>query len=435
MSTDKTIQLFRKNELFSELPDDLLEVIARRSIHSRIPKGQLLIKKGAEGDCMYLISRGSVKVHDDQQVVAEFQSGEVVGELALLDKGPRSMNVTTLEDSEFLMIDRESFYLLLKDRPDIFENLIGLLAQRLRNQNLRLVESLLLREEELKGLVEERTRDLHERNTQLRETLDKLRTAQQQLIMSEKMASLVQLTAGIAHEIQNPLNFIINFSALAEDLLAEIRANKDVVEREGLLDDLQLNISKIRQHGQRADATIKSMLLHSRTGSGEKQLSDISDMVAEILRLSYQGFRTGQPSFHCRLEFRKDDSLPKVPVIQQDFNRVLLNLFNNAYYSMNLQKESSDKQEVFDYEPVLQVFTEFKDGMIDVHIRDNGEGIPADIRDKIFNPFFTTKPTGIGTGLGLSLSYDIITKAHNGRFAVQSKTGEGTEFVISIPVG
>lgn len=435
MKSEKIIELLRKNELFTQLPDELLHLIAGRSIHSRIPKGQLLIKKGAEGDCMYLIARGAVKVHDDQQVVAEFQSGEVVGELALLDKGPRSMNVTTLEDSEFLLIDRESFYLLLKDRPDIFENLIGMLAQRLRNQNLRLIDSLMRREEELKGLVEDRTRDLHERNLQLKETLDKLRTAQQQLILAEKMASLVQLTAGIAHEIQNPLNFIINFSALAEDLLAEIRSTADPAERERMMEDLMLNISKIRQHGQRADATIKSMLLHSRTGSGEKQLSDISDMIAEILRLSYQGFRTGQPSFHCRLDFRKDESLPKTPVIQQDFNRVLLNIFNNAYYSMNLRKEASDRQEIFDYEPVLHVFTELKQGMIDIHICDNGEGIPSDIRDKIFNPFFTTKPTGIGTGLGLSLSYDIITKAHNGRFAVHSKTGEGSEFVLSIPVG
>jgi len=314
------------------------------------------------------------------------------------------------------------------------EKMIGLLTQRLRNQNFKLVESLLHREEELSALVRERTKDLHDRNLELKEALDKLKSAQQQLIMSEKMASLVQFTAGIAHEIQNPLNFVINFSSLTLELMDELVTAQDPEERERLMEELTLNIKKIQQHGVRADATIKSMLLHSRTGSGEKQLADVSEQLAEMMRLSYQGFRTIQPTFHGRLEFKKDETLPAVFLILQEFNRVLVNIFNNAFYSMHQKKTNLEKSGQFDYEPLLFIEIRLQDGYINIHIKDNGEGIPSDIREKVFNPFFTTKPPGIGTGLGLSLSYDIITKAHNGKLAVTSKVNEGSEFIISIPV-
>jgi two-component system NtrC family sensor kinase len=431
---NKVIDILQKTELFAPLSADLIERMVEESETANYPTGSVIIKKGDDGDCLYIITKGSVKIHDDEQIVAEIKSGDIVGELALLDKGPRSMTVTTQEDTDFLLINRESFFRLLKDRPDMVEKMIGLLTQRLRNQNFKLVESLLHREEELSALVRERTKDLHDRNLELKEALDKLKSAQQQLIMSEKMASLVQLTAGIAHEIQNPLNFVINFSSLTLELMDELVAVQDPAERGRLMEELTLNIKKIQQHGIRADATIKSMLLHSRTGSGEKQLADVSDQIAEIMRLSYQGFRTIQPTFHGRLEFKKDETLPSVFLILQEFNRVLLNIFNNAFYSMHQKKMNLEKSGQFDYEPVLSIDTRLQDGYIDIHIKDNGEGIPSDIRDKVFNPFFTTKPPGIGTGLGLSLSYDIITKAHNGKLSVTSKVNEGSEFVISIPV-
>lgn len=431
---NKVIDILQKTDLFAPLSADLIERMVEESETANYPTGSVIIKKGDDGDCLYIITKGSVKIHDDEQIVAEIKSGDIVGELALLDKGPRSMTVTTQEDTDFLLINRESFFRLLKDRPDMVEKMIGLLTQRLRNQNFKLVESLLHREEELSALVRERTKDLHDRNLELKEALDKLKSAQQQLIMSEKMASLVQLTAGIAHEIQNPLNFVINFSSLTLELMDELVSVKDPEERGRLMEELTLNIKKIQQHGIRADATIKSMLLHSRTGSGEKQLADVSDQIAEIMRLSYQGFRTIQPTFHGRLEFKKDETLPSVFLILQEFNRVLLNIFNNAFYSMHQKKMNLEKSGQFDYEPVLSIDTRLQDGYIDIHIKDNGEGIPSDIREKVFNPFFTTKPPGIGTGLGLSLSYDIITKAHNGKLSVTSKVNEGSEFVISIPV-
>lgn len=434
MLTTKIPGILQKSDIFAPLPIDLIERLVQQSDTVTYPSGEVIIKKGEDGDCLYIITRGSVKIHDDEQVVAEIKSGDIVGELALLDRGPRSMTVTTLEETDFLLINRESFFRLLKDRPDMVEKIIGLLTQRLRSQNFKLVESLLNREEELSALVKERTREIHERNLELKEALDKLKSTQQQLIMSEKMASLVQLTAGIAHEIQNPLNFVINFSSLTQDIIDELKTEQDPAERNRLMEELALNIQKIRQHGIRADGTIKSMLLHSRTGSGEKQLVDVSDQVAEIMRLSYQGFRTIQPTFHGRMEFIKDETLPAVMLIPQEFNRVLLNIFNNAFYSMHQKKVMLEKSGSFDFEPVLQVSTRLQDGFVNIHIKDNGEGIPKEIREKVFNPFFTTKPTGVGTGLGLSLSYDIITKSHNGRLSVLSVEGEGSEFVIAIPV-
>lgn len=434
MLTNKIPGILQKSDIFAPLPIDLIERLVQQSNTVTYPSGKVIIKKGDDGDCLYIITRGSVKIHDDEQVVAEIKSGDIVGELALLDRGPRSMTVTTLEETDFLLINRESFFRLLKDRPDMVEKIIGLLTQRLRSQNFKLVESLLNREEELSALVKERTREIHERNLELKEALDKLKSTQQQLIMSEKMASLVQLTAGIAHEIQNPLNFVINFSSLTQDIIDELKSEQDPAERDRLMEELALNIQKIRQHGIRADGTIKSMLLHSRTGSGEKQLVDVSDQVAEIMRLSYQGFRTIQPTFHGRLEFAKDETLPAVALIPQEFNRVLLNIFNNAFYSMHQKKVAQEKSGNFDYEPVLQVSTRLHEGHVNIHIKDNGEGIPKDVRDKVFNPFFTTKPPGVGTGLGLSLSYDIITKSHNGKLSLHSVEGEGSEFIIAIPV-
>lgn len=434
MSLKRIQDVLRGTELFAPLPDDLLRLLSEESEPITVPAGVEVMRKGDQGEALYVISSGEVKVHDENQTVAEFREGEIVGELALLDQEPRSMSVTTVTDTEFLRISRSSFYRLLKDRPDVLEKLIAIITKRLRRQTRKLVEHLLHRENELSQLVTERTRDLYDRNLELKETLDKLRNTQQQLILSEKLASLVQLTAGIAHEIQNPLNFVINFSSLTYDLLQDLKSETDPAEREQIFEELQLNIRKIQQHGQRADATIKSMLLHSRAGSGEKQLTDISELISEMIRLSHQGFRTVYPTFHCQLDFKKDDSLPKINIVVQEFNRVLLNLFNNAYFSMYQKKMAMERNGIFNYEPKMVVKVQLHGSEIDIHVLDNGEGIPGPIQDKIFNPFFTTKPPGMGTGLGLSLSYDIITKLHHGKLVLRSNEGEGSEFVVSIPL-
>jgi signal transduction histidine kinase len=263
-------------------------------------------------------------------------------------------------------------------------------------------------------------------------TLNELKLTQQQLVQSEKMASLGELTAGIAHEIQNPLNFVNNFSDVNKELIEEMDEEIDKQNIQAVKEiakDIKENEEKINHHGKRADAIVKGMLQHSRQSSGQKELTNVNALADEYLRLSYHGLRAKDKNFNASIETDFDPLIGKINIIAQDIGRVLLNLFNNAFYAVNEQKNSNS----ISYQPTVFVKTEKRDNKIYITIRDNGNGIPQKIIDKIFQPFFTTKPTGQGTGLGLSLSYDII-KAHGGEIKVESKEGEGTEFIITIPV-
>jgi signal transduction histidine kinase len=267
----------------------------------------------------------------------------------------------------------------------------------------------------------------------LEQTLEELKSTQAQLIQREKMASLGELTAGIAHEIQNPLNFVSNFSEINKELIAEMKQEMDsgkMKEATAIANDIEDNEEKIRFHGKRADAIVKSMLHHSRSASGEKQPTDINALADEYLRLSYHGQRAKDKTFNATLHTDFDESISKVNVVPQDISRVLLNLFNNAFYSVHEKK----KQQLSSYEPVITVSTKNHDDKIEISVYDNGLGIPKKVVDKIYQPFFTTKPTGQGTGLGLSLSYDIITKEHGGELRVETKEGEYAEFIIQLPV-
>ena len=260
-----------------------------------------------------------------------------------------------------------------------------------------------------------------------------LKSTQSQLIQSEKMASLGELTAGIAHEIQNPLNFVNNFSEVSEELVTELKEeliNGDLEEAKGISDDVIQNLQKIKHHGQRASDIVKSMLAHSRTSSGQKELTDLNALADEYLRLSYHGFRAKDQSFNADFKMDIDPDLPKINVIPQDIGRVLLNLINNAFYAVSEKSANS----IPDYKPLVTVKTKKKGHFIEIRVKDNGDGIPDNIVNKIFQPFFTTKPTGQGTGLGLSLSYDIVTKGHNGTLEVDTVAGLGTEFIVQLPV-
>jgi signal transduction histidine kinase len=305
------------------------------------------------------------------------------------------------------------------------------------------------KEIERSQLIEQQKTELEkqvtERTAELKQSLEELKTTQAQLIQSEKMASLGELTAGIAHEIQNPLNFVNNFSEVSieladelKDEITKINVNENEKENiEGILNDLVQNQEKINQHGKRADAIVKSMLQHSRVSTGQKELTDINALADEYLRLSYHGLRAKDKTFNATLQTDFDASLQKISIIPQDIGRVLLNLFNNAFYACTERSRSAvtrkKNQTAESYEPTVSVCTKKVDGKIEIHVKDNGNGVPQKVLDKIFQPFFTTKPTGEGTGLGLSLSYDII-KAHGGDIKVISKEGEGAEFVIQLPV-
>ncbi len=273
---------------------------------------------------------------------------------------------------------------------------------------------------------------VHERTTQLEQSLEELKATQRQLIQSEKMASLGELTAGIAHEIQNPLNFVNNFSEINTELLDEMEQElKAGNTSEALLiaEDIRENESKINAHGKRADAIVKGMLLHSRTSSGSKEPTDLNALTDEYFRLSYHGLRAKDKTFNATMRTDFDSSIGMANVIPQDMGRVLLNMFTNAFYSVSEKRKHADAS----FEPMVCVNTKRAGDKIEIRIRDNGMGVPQKIIDKIFQPFFTTKPTGEGTGLGLSLSYDIVVKAHNGRLSIDTKEGEYAEFLIVIP--
>lgn len=289
------------------------------------------------------------------------------------------------------------------------------------------------RRAELESLVQERTTEIQQQKSELEEALKELKTTQAQLIQSEKMASLGELTAGIAHEIQNPLNFVNNFSEVSAELIEEMVEELEKGDKEEALaiaTDIKENLEKIRHHGKRADGIVKGMLQHSRASSTTKEPTDINKIADEYLRLAYHGLRAKDKSFNSELVTHFADGLPTAEMVPQDIGRVLLNLFNNAFYAV--QKRKAAEGEAF--KPTVEVTTAQKGKMLEVTVKDNGTGIPDDIKEKIMQPFFTTKPTGEGTGLGLSLSYDIVVKGHNGKIDVKSKEGEFTEFKISLPV-
>jgi signal transduction histidine kinase/ligand-binding sensor domain-containing protein len=279
--------------------------------------------------------------------------------------------------------------------------------------------------------LNEKQEEIISQRDQLSDTLTDLKATQKQLIQSEKMASLGELTAGIAHEIQNPLNFINNFSEVSRELLEEMKEELDkgdTNEVRLIATDIEQNLGKINHHGKRADAIVKGMLQHSRVSTGHKEPTDINALADEYLRLSYHGLRANDKSFTAKMVTSYDHDVPTVNIIPQDIGRVLLNLFNNAFYAVTEKAKTAGNG----YQPVVILNTKRKNDAVTITVSDNGNGIPQSIVDKIYQPFFTTKPTGQGTGLGLSLSYDII-KAHGGEIKVETKEGEGAEFIISLP--
>ncbi len=273
---------------------------------------------------------------------------------------------------------------------------------------------------------------LQQQKQKVESTLSELKLTQAQLIQSEKMASLGELTAGIAHEIQNPLNFVNNFSEVNAELIDEAELaldNGKIVEAKELLTSVRNNQSRINQHGKRADAIVKGMLEHSRETKGQKEPTDLNPIVEEYLRLSYQGLRARDKSFNATLHTHFDQTIGKMNIVSQDIGRVLLNLYNNAFYAVSEKKKQYDGE----YEPTVSVSSKKIGDKVEIRVKDNGNGISPKVRDKIFQPFFTTKPTGQGTGLGLSLSYDIV-KAHGGEIKVETNEREGAEFIIQLPV-
>ncbi|OGX87343.1 hypothetical protein BEN47_11065 [Hymenobacter lapidarius] len=305
---------------------------------------------------------------------------------------------------------------------------LGFVLWRANRQKQQANEQL----SQLNEAVTSQKHDLQSQRDQLDNSLTELRATQAQLIQKEKMASLGELTAGIAHEIQNPLNFVNNFSEVSAELVEELQealASNDSAEAAALAGDLAQNLVKISHHGRRAAGIVKGMLEHSQTSAGERQPTDLNRLCDEYLRLAYQGLRAKDKSFNATLNTNFLADLPLVAVVGTDVGRVLLNLFTNAFYAVRQRQQAGEPG----YAPAVGVQTRWDGSRVEIRVTDNGAGVPDDIKAKIFQPFFTTKPPGQGTGLGLSLSHDIVTQGHGGTLTLESRAGEGTTFSLVLP--
>ncbi len=376
---------------------------------------QIYIEEFAGGDC---------KAHYDYLLTIPIMGDALRGMLAAGRSFPERQidHATFFKYGHLLFITPEH----VPDSHDIFIRFAKVFEQTYtRFLDLQKAEAQAIRaEQDLKEIKEARKK--------AEDTLIALQATQKQLIQSEKMASLGELTAGIAHEIQNPLNFVNNFSDVSSELLDEMSAalvNGDMEEVEAIATDIKNNLEKINHHGKRADAIVKGMLQHSRKSEGQKEPTDINALCDEYLRLSYHGLRAKDKSFNAHFTIDFDSEIKKVNVLPQEIGRLLLNLLNNAFYAV--AEKSKAVKEV--YAPTVSIQTKKLPHAIEITVLDNGNGIPDAVKEKIFQPFFTTKPTGQGTGLGLSISYDIV-KAHGGELKVDSKEGEFTRFVITLPV-
>jgi len=302
-----------------------------------------------------------------------------------------------------------------------------------RTEKVKKTTAILL--EETIQELELKRKAVEESRAALQRSLEELKATQAQLIQSEKMASLGELTAGIAHEIQNPLNFVNNFSEVSNELIDEMTEQLEkgnTEDAKAIANEVKMSLEKINHHGKRADGIVKSMLQHSRTNNNKKELTDINALADEYLRLAYHGMRAKDKGFNAAMKTDFDDGVGLIKIISQDIGRVILNLITNAFYAVMEKKKLQSAEG--GYEPTVTVSTKKFSNKIEIKVKDNGTGIPQKALDKIFQPFFTTKPTGQGTGLGLSLSYDIVTKGHGGELKVETKDGEYTEFSIILPV-
>lgn len=430
MTDPKLIVILRKVDMFHDAPQEVLEQLAPLVTYREYKENQLIIRKGDEGDALFIIANGKVRIHDEEQVVAKMEAGNFFGEISFLDAAPRSMSVSADTDAVLYRISRDDFYSVFKNQPEVTQIIVSTLTKRLRNQNENVIRDLRMREAELSKLVEERTQELVFKNEALSRAMDELKATQEQLVQKEKLASLGQLTAGIAHEIKNPLNFVNNFAKLSFELVDEIIETDSKETREETGKFLRQNLEKIYAHGSRADGIVKGMLEHTRTVNAiSKYPIDINKMCEQVAQLSLEAVMKKWPLYKCNLSFHLLPDLQRVEVSASDFTKLLDNIFNNAYYTTREKAAAG----LPDYEPAIDVTTNSGNRRLMIAIKDNGMGIPENIKGTIFNPFFTTKPTGEGAGLGLSISHDIVV-SHGGTIVFESETGTGTVFMISIPI-
>jgi C4-dicarboxylate-specific signal transduction histidine kinase len=430
------IRTLESSTLFRKVAPAMVTELASRMDIAHYNTGDTIINKDDEGITMFFIVSGEVKIHDREHLLANLGAGEFFGEMSILDREPRSMSVTATLPTTTGSIERNDLFDVINRFPGMTVELIGFLSRRLRRLNRFMVEQLKNRERELELQVAERTADLGRKNIELEKAINKLRESQQQLIMQEKLASLGSLTAGVAHELHNPLNFVNNFTELSLELLDEISNQIPVNQQEEWFITIKKNLNVIMNHGQRAESIIRAMIMHSNSGTGEKSLTNINELYEHSAdMISFSAINT---SAACPVSIFKelDINLPKIKVIQRDLSKALINLINNAYWEVSRKWRSTESKS--DFKPQITIKSYLQNNKIILSISDNGDGVREEIKDKIFEPFFTTKPAGQGVGLGLSISNDII-RAHGGtitftRTSEPIKKDPITTFIISLPV-
>ncbi|MEO8088373.1 MAG: cyclic nucleotide-binding domain-containing protein, partial [Bacteroidota bacterium] len=351
---ENTLQVLKQVEIFAHVPASVMEEIARQIHISSFQPDDIIINKGDKGNSMYIIFSGQVKVHDKEYVVATMKDGNFFGEFSLLDDEPRSLSVSALIATVTGTIEQKDFFSLQGKYPDVTRDIIRAMLKRLRGQNQKIISDLRQRQAELEQLVKERTSDLQTKNGELVETLSELKRTQEQLVQQEKLASLGQLTAGIAHEIQNPLNFVNNFSFLSKDLMKELNDSKDEEDRKEILEMLGDNITKIEHHGRRAGDIVKSMLQHSQPGSRNKQFVNINKLFQDCCEISYYSFKENGSAFDCEITKNFGKDIPEIEIIAQDFSKVLLNILNNAFFTVREKKQLGA---IADYIPSVSLTT------------------------------------------------------------------------------
>lgn len=426
---EKIVEVLKRVEIFINLPSSVINELAGKVELSSYSPETSIIVQGDKGSSMYVIFTGQVKVHDKEFTIAQLSDESFFGEFSLLDDEPRSLSVSTVTHSVIGNISQADFYVILNKNPDVTRDIIKVMLKRLRNQNQHIINQLREKQKELEELVRIRTLDLKAKNEDLEKTLSDLKRTQEQLVQQAKLASLGQITAGIAHEIQNPLNFINNFSTISKELADEIVSASDKAEQAEIVTDLKVSLSKIEEHGKRADGIVKGMLLHSQSSKGLKQMTDIVSLCEQSLNLAFNSMGTNFPQLNCTIEKNFNPNIPQMKVVPQDLSRVLINIFNNAFYSLNQKSKTAGDA----FLALVNLEVTSSNGSVLISVRDNGTGIPDSDKDKIFQPFFTTKPTGQGTGLGLSSGYEIV-KSHGGELRFESMFNEFTEFRIKLPV-
>ena len=416
-SLNKIATTLAQVDLLKNLSAELIHLLSTISTSAPFKKGQTIFNSGDKANKIFFIFKGTISIVDTEGELLKQFTNDCFGEECILSDGVYPFSAVAADDVALLQINRQEFLAVISKHHDVFNSILIALYQKMYLQNRLKQEAFLQRLDKLNKELATAKNDVEVRTTEL--------------IKQEKLASLGLLSAGIAHELQNPLNFVNNFAELSGEMISDIKSTTSTSEKEALLREVAGNIDKIKQHGMRASRIIKRIVTFSRENKGDFELTNVNTICKEYVYLATAGIKSNILGFECNLVESYSEQLPMINTNAQDLGRVVLNIVNNAFYALNERKKNYPVNE--NYQPELQLITKNVNKKIYLHIKDNAMGIAPELQTKIFEPFVTTKPDGEGTGLGLSICRDIIQNL-KGDINLISEIGKGTEFIITLPV-